>query len=69
MTALRNVSIVLNRRRITCNFLDLGPRFQSLLRSLGVFDNSDATLTFTSDHAEGGVLDVKIRSVNTGRKL
>jgi polyisoprenoid-binding protein YceI len=34
----------------------------------GVFDQWDATLTFTSDHVEDGVLDVKIHadSVNTG---
>ena len=38
LTQLRNVSIVLNRRRITCNFLDLGLRFQSLLRSFYVCD-------------------------------
>ena len=34
----------------------------------GVFDKWDATLTFTSAHAEDGVLDIKIQaaSVNTG---
>jgi polyisoprenoid-binding protein YceI len=34
----------------------------------GSFDKWDATLTFTSNHAEDGVLDVKIQaaSVNTG---
>ena len=34
----------------------------------GTFDKWDATLTFTSSHAEDGVLDVKIQaaSVNTG---
>ena len=34
----------------------------------GVFDKWDATMTFTSNHAEDGVLDVKIQaaSVNTG---
>ena len=34
----------------------------------GVFDKWDATLTYTSAHAEDGVLDVKIQaaSVNTG---
>jgi polyisoprenoid-binding protein YceI len=34
----------------------------------GVFEQWDATLTFTSDHVEDGVLDVKIQadSVNTG---
>ena len=34
----------------------------------GVFDQWDATLIFTSDHVEDGVLDVKIHaaSVNTG---
>ena len=34
----------------------------------GVFDQWDATLTFTSDHVEDGVLDVKIQaaSVDTG---
>ena len=34
----------------------------------GVFDKWDATLTFTSNHAEDAVLDVKIQaaSVNTG---
>jgi polyisoprenoid-binding protein YceI len=37
----------------------------------GVFDKWDATLTFTSDHAEDGVLDVKIQagSVNSGSGL
>jgi polyisoprenoid-binding protein YceI len=37
----------------------------------GVFDTWDATLTFPSNHAEDGVLDVKIRaaSVNTGSGL
>lgn len=36
-----------------------------------VFDKWDATLTFTSDHAEDGVLDVEIQagSVNTGSGL
>jgi polyisoprenoid-binding protein YceI len=34
----------------------------------GIFDQWDATLTFTSDHVEDGVLDVKIQaaSVDTG---
>ena len=37
----------------------------------GVFDKWDATLIFTSDHVEDGVLDVKIQadSVNTGSSL
>lgn len=36
-----------------------------------VFDKWDATLTFTSDHADDGVLDVEIQagSVNTGSGL
>jgi polyisoprenoid-binding protein YceI len=37
----------------------------------GTFEKWDATLTFTSDHVEDGVLDIKIQaaSVNTGSRL
>jgi polyisoprenoid-binding protein YceI len=37
----------------------------------GTFDKWDATLTFTSDHAVDGVLDIKIQaaSVNTGSRM
>lgn len=37
----------------------------------GTFEKWDATLTFTSDHVEDGVLDIKIQaaSVNTGSRI
>jgi polyisoprenoid-binding protein YceI len=37
----------------------------------GVFDKWDSTLTFTSNHAEGAVLDVKIqaKSLDTGSAM
>ena len=37
----------------------------------GTFEKWDATLTFTSDHVEDGVLDIKIQaaSVDTGSRI
>jgi polyisoprenoid-binding protein YceI len=37
----------------------------------GTFEKWDATLTFTSDHVEDGILDIKIQaaSVNTGSRI